>query len=357
MDVKVKKLLLISSCILLYALQLSAQVGGSSTYTFLKLTNSARVAALGGQNISINDADLNFIFHNPAMLNSEMSKNLVLNYVKYFADINYGYAAFAKDFGKSGTFASGLHYINYGKFIEADETGKITGEFKAFELALNLFWARPVFDSLITVGVNLKPIYSQLEEYKSFGLALDLGANYISNNNLFSVSVVFKNVGSQIKPYYTGHYEPLPFDIQLGLTQKLEHAPFRFSMLLHHLYKWDLTYDKNSNLAYTSETDKEFNNEEYKFNIFDNVLRHSIFCLEFIPSKNFIVMAGYNHQRRKEMMVSTRPFLVGFSWGIYIKISKVRLSYGQAIYHLAGASNHFSLNLNLGDFYRKDVAQ
>ncbi len=349
---KVKRLLLIS-CLLLASSQLYAQVGGNSTYTFLKLTNSARIAALGGQNISINDNDLNFVYHNPAMLNAGMTKHLVLNYVNYFAGINYGYTAYAKDYAKTGTFAAGLHYINYGKFIEADETGQITGEFKAFELALNVFWARPVFDSLITIGVNLKPVYSQLESYKSFGLAFDAGMNYVSRDNLFSASFVFKNVGTQLKPYYAGNYEPLPFDMQIGLTQKLEHAPFRFSMLLHHLYKWDLTYDKNSNLAYSSETESEFNEEKYEFNIFDNFLRHSIFSLEFIPSKNFIVMAGYNHQRRKEMMVPTRPFLVGFSWGIYIKISKLRLSYGQAIYHLAGASNHFSLNLNLGDFYKK----
>ncbi len=352
MVVKVKRTLLFSLAII-FCFRLSAQVGGNSTYAFLKLTNSARLAALGGQNISINEGDLNFIFHNPALLNSDMSKHLVLNYVNYFAGINYGYAAYAKDFGNTGTFASGIHYINYGKFIKADETGKITGEFKAFELALNVFWARPILDSMFTIGINIKPIYSQMESYKSFGLAFDAGMNYASDSKLFSASLVFKNVGSQIKPYYPGHYEPLPFDLQVGLSQKLEHAPFRFSVLLHHLHKWDLTYDRNSNLAYTTANENDLGNDEYEFNIFDNFFRHSIFSLEFIPTRNFIVMAGYNHQRRKEMMVPTRPFLVGFSWGIYLRISKLRLSYGQAIYHLAGASNHFSLNLNLGDFYKQ----
>jgi hypothetical protein len=45
---------------------------------------------------------------------------------------------------------------------------------------------------------------------------------------------------------------------------------------------------------------------------------------------------------------------VGFHGVFTLKYLKVRLSYGQAIYHLAGASNHFSLNLNLGDFYKKE---
>ena len=45
-----------------------AQKGGESTYSFLGLTNSARVAALGGEVISLLDDDINLVFHNPALL-------------------------------------------------------------------------------------------------------------------------------------------------------------------------------------------------------------------------------------------------------------------------------------------------
>ncbi len=334
-----------------------AQVGGNSTYAFLNLTNSARVAALGGNNISINDNDLNFVYHNPALLNAEMSKNMVLNYVNYFAGINYGYVAYADNFNKIGTLASGLHYINYGEFIKANQKGEITGSFTAFELALNMFWAKPLFDSLITVGVNLKPIYSQLETYKSFGLAADFGANYQTSNHLTSISLTIKNLGSQIKPYYYKHYEPLPFDVQLGASQKLEHAPFRISLLLHHLHKWDLTHNKNSNLAYSTAPNDDMEEDSYKynFNILDNMFMHSIVSAEFMPSNNFMIMLAYNHQRRKEMAVETRPFLVGFSAGVYVKISKIRISYGHAIYHLAGSSSHFSINVNFADFYKRKI--
>jgi hypothetical protein len=332
---------------------LYSQVGGNSTYTFLKLTNSARVAAVGGDNISINDRDLNFVFHNPALLDSSMSQNLVLNYVNYFAGINYAYTAYARKIRNYGTFAAGLHYINYGKFVQADPGGKITGNFRAFEMAFNIYWSRPIIDSMLHVGINLKPIYSQLEIYSSFGMAFDAGANYQSADKLFSASLVLKNIGTQFKPYVPGNFEPLPFDIQLGFTQKLEHAPFRISVTLHHLNIWDMTYDKNANPAFTYVNNSQFNMDTYQFNFFDNILRHAIFAMEFIPSKNFLVMAAYNHQRRKEMLVSARPALVGFSWGFYLKVSKLRLSYGQSIYHLAGASGHFSINLNLADFYTK----
>jgi len=45
-----------------------AQKGGESTYSFLGLANAARVAALGGEVVSIRDGDINMVFHNPALL-------------------------------------------------------------------------------------------------------------------------------------------------------------------------------------------------------------------------------------------------------------------------------------------------
>ena len=317
-QMNLKKIILIYIIFTIYY-PIFGQIGGSATYDFLNLTNSARVAALGGENISLQDSDLNFVYHNPALLNSAMSENLIINYVNYFADINYGYVAYAYNFEKAGTFAAGLHYLNYGKFTKADETGVITGEFKAYELALNIFHSRKVFDSLFVLGLNLKPIYSKLENYTSFGLALDLGLSYTNTDKLFSAGIVLKNIGHQIKPYVEKNYEPLPFDIQIGISQKLAHAPFRFSFLLHHLHKWDLTYNLNANQAFSTAPNTII---EQKTNFFDKSLRHAIFGVEFIPSKNFIVMLGYNHQKRKEMLLETKPFLVGFSWGLQIKIKK-----------------------------------
>lgn len=331
---------------------LMGQIGGTSTFAFLELTNSARVAALGGKNISIPDEDLNFVYDNPAMLDTNMNKQLVINYINYFAGINYGYVSYAKNFTKSGMFATGLNYINYGKFVKADETGKITGEFSAFELALNVYWSKVLIDSVLSVGFNLKPVYSQMETYNSFGMALDGGLSYFGENG-FCAALVVRNLGTQIKPYTPGNYEKIPLNIQLGLTQKLAHAPFRFSVLYQYLNKWDLRYDKNNNLAYSSVKQTSSLLDEKPISLVDNFFRHFIFSTEFLPAKSFNVLLGYNHQRRMEMKVPARPFLVGFSWGFYIRISKLKLSYGQAFYHIAGASNHFSINMNMGDFYRK----
>ena len=58
------------------------QIGGESTYQFLEITNSARIAALGGTQIAINDsADLNLPFHNPAVLHKNMNNRVLVNYI------------------------------------------------------------------------------------------------------------------------------------------------------------------------------------------------------------------------------------------------------------------------------------
>jgi hypothetical protein len=93
---------------------------------------------------------------------------------------------------------------------------------------------------------------------------------------------------------------------------------------------------------------------ERKFDeITDQVMRHLIVGVEIFPSKNFHIRAGYNYQRRQELKVSSLGGAAGFSLGFGLKISKFRLDYGRAIYHQAGASNHFSFATNLSEFNRR----
>ena len=330
-----------------------AQIGGAGVYDFMNLTNSARVASLGGKNISIYDDDLNFAHHNPALLNPTMNERLILNYINYFAGINFGYAGYALDKGEYGTFSLGIHYINYGKFIAADERGVITGEFSASDYAFNLIWSKEFYKNL-RAGINLKPIYSHLESYNSFGIAADLGVTYLKPEKEFAVSLTLKNIGTQIKPYYKGHYEPLPFDIQLGISKKLAHAPFRINVTTHHLHKWNLRYEvpqETTQISFAEEADTTKGNHLYNF--LDNSLRHFVFGIEFLPLKSFYASFGYNHQKRQEMKIIDKGGFVGFSWGFGVMLKKFGISYGRSSYHLAGGSNHFSIYIDLSKIGKK----
>lgn len=326
--------------------RLLSQTGGDNVYEFLNLTHSGLVASLGGSNVSLRTTDLNIAYHNPSLLSAEMDKNLTISYVNYFAGINYGMSMYARSFQQAGNFAAGITYLNYGSFSESDESGNISGSFNAAEYAMSLIWSRSV-DSVFSFGVNLKPVLSQLERYTSFGMAIDAGASYQSRNKLFSAGFVLKNIGLQITTYTGETREKLPFEIQAGVSQRLAHAPFRFSLTLRHLEKFDLThtYDETSDPSGTTASSASGFGE--------NMLRHMVFGAEVIPHKNFYFSAGYNYQRRREMQIESRASTVGFSWGFGINTSYLSLGFGRASYHLAAASNHINLIIRPDMLYRK----
>ena len=339
-----KKKVLSFICLILIASSSFSQTGGDNIYEFLNLTHSGLVSSLGGTNVSLTGNNLNLVYHNPALLNSGMNNNLALNYVNYFAGINYGLAMYSKSYPGTGNFAAGLTYLNYGSFTETDVTGIITGNFSAAEYALSLIYSREL-DSLFSVGITLKPVLSQLERYSSFGFAFDIGGTWHNRCNLLSVGLVFKNIGYQITTYAGESHEKLPFEIQAGISQRLAHAPFRFSLTLRHLEKFDLTYQYN--IPVTSE------NSKVSSGFMENSLRHAIFGIELIPHKNFYVSAGYNYQRRRELEIESKVSTVGFSWGFGINTSVLNIEFGRATYHLAGSSTNVSLILKPDLFYTR----
>ena len=321
---------------------LFSQIGGEGVYRFLDLTNSAKVAALGGTQIAFTDNDLDLTFYNPSLLSDSMRNQLSINYVSYIAGIGVGYAAFAPNLRGPNAFAVGIHYVNYGTFDGASENGQLTGSFGAAEYALNLFYSRIITPQL-RGGINLKPIFSSFESYNSFGLAADLGITYTAKDGLSATSLVLKNLGSQITTYYeNGDRENLPWDLQLGFSKKLAHAPLRLFVTANHLNKW--------NLSYLRRPGDESQAIEPSEGFTSLLMRHFIFGAEILPEQHVTLRFGYNYQRQKELSVADRPGLVGFSAGVGVKIAKVSINYGIASYHLAATVHYFSLAANLSQF-------
>jgi len=323
----------------------AAQIGGESTYQFLALTNSARIAALGGNQVAITDStDLNLPYHNPALLHKEMNNRVLVNYVNYLADINYGYASYSRSYEGIGNFAVGMHYINYGKFREATEQGELTGlNFTAAEYALNFIYSNNY--KRLRYGANLKPILSAFESYRSIGIATDLGISFGSKDSLTNVALVAGNIGTQITTYYNeGDREKIPFNLQVGISRKLKHAPLLFSLTLQNLSNWKLASPgqetRNTDITGYFERDENFGKQ---------IMRHTVFGVEILPSNNFVIRAGYNYQRRQELKFDDKASTVGFSAGFGIKVKRFRLDYGISRFHLAGSSNLFSLGLNLNE--------
>ncbi len=343
---------LIFSCLILISHIVSAQEQSGRAYEFLNLSSTARITAAGGYAVPGLDGDLGMALFYPSLNSQKMASQLSLNFVDYFGDISYGTAAMNKSFEKAGNFALSVQYINYGIFTEADNLGNQLGEFTAGEYAISLGWGRNLTNR-ISIGSNLKTIFSNFEQYSSFGLAADVSVSYLDPERMIGTSLVIRNIGRQITKYNDGGQETLPFDIVFGVSKKLINAPLRFSMVAHNLHRFDLTYDDfiTQETTFISNENQTISSRERFGEISDKILRHTVFGVEFTPTPNFTAGIGYNYRRRQEMKVDSRISTVGLSWGIGIKISHFRFHYGRANYHLAGAPNHFSVSTNLESLF------
>jgi hypothetical protein len=330
-----------------------AQIGGRHVFNFLNLTPAARVASLGGANVSTRDYDANFAYLNPALTNDSMSKQISFSIVNYLADITYGYTSYAHSIKNVADFHAGIQYVSYGKMIEADEYGNQLGEFGATDIAIVVGAARKF--NMFRGGVNLKFINSSISGYQSnSALAMDLGGLYESDNGLFSAGMVFKNIGFNLGKFNVaeGENTPLPFESQIGVSARLRHLPLRFSLTATNLQNPNLIYqDPNPEPQF----DLSGNPIVPKKQTGDKIFRHFVFGGEFLLSKGLNLRMGYNHLIRQELRNVNRGGLSGFSFGAGVRVAKFRLDYGLCSFHAVGTTHNFSISTNIGGFKKKSL--
>ena len=328
--------------LLITALSFS-QIGGKGTYQFLNLVNSPRQAALGGKVLTNYDYDPTQALYNPATINPMMDNQLSLNYVNYFADVNYGTASYAYLYDRrTQVIHAGVTYINYGKFEGYDEQGESTGDFGGGEVALSVGYARNIPWTDFHVGVNVKLISSKLEEYTSLGGALDIGLIYVYEPWDLHIAAVARNLGTQFTPYHET-YEKLPFEVDFGISQSLMNVPLRWHLTLENLQTWNIAF---SNPA-REETDLEGNVQKENINFIDNIFRRMIVGVELFPESGFNLRFGYNIRRAEELRIIEQRAFAGLSAGISIKLRKLRLSYSYSRYSTAASASFFGLNIDL----------
>ena len=301
----------------------------SGVFDFLRRPVSSRVNALGGENVSVIERDLSLVFHNPAFLGSEMNMDVNIGYVNYLADINAGSVAFARELGERSAWGIGVNYVDYGRIEETTIENIVLGEISAKDMCFNGFFSRDLSDRW-RGGVTAKVIYSAFESYSSVGLGVDLGLSYYNSDKDFSFGLVGKNLGRQVKAY-NEDIESLPWDIQMGVTQKLAHAPIRVSVTAMNLAQWK--YDPVAQGV----------SEEDSF--FTTLFKHLTFGAEFLLSDNFWLGAGYNHKLGTDMSLEVGNKMGGFSGGGGLRVKAFDIGFSVSKYHLAATS--FQLNVTM----------
>ena len=340
---KFKILVLLLFFSLLNFAPIFAQIAGESTYQFLNIPSSPRQLALGGKNITIQDDDVTSGLFNPSSVTQDMDNMLSLNYFSYFSDISFGSIAYAYRFDNRGnTLHFGFSYINYGDFIGYDEFGNYTSNFSGNESALSVGYATKLKNIPVTFGTNLKFITSIFEQYNSYGLAADIGFFYFDDTNDIKASLVFRNLGFQLKPYNEIH-ESLPFEINLGVSQKLENAPITWHITLENIQKWPIGLSNPSRII----TDLDGNISEEKVSFFNEILRHTIVGVELFPDSFFKMQLGFSFRRSEELRILEQRNFSGISFGFGMKFNKLRFNYCHSKYSSASNVNFIGMQIDL----------
>lgn len=333
------------------AWQLSAQYGGTGVFSVLKMPANARTNAWGGYAPAWRKADAGFMLNNPALLGPCAHNTAALNFNTQFPGVWSGNGAYAMQYKNLGCFGLAFSFIDYGTMDAYDAGGNAEGTVSANESVVALGWSKPLNEQ-VSYGVNVKVAYSILATYVANGFALDLGAVYTTKDSVLSAALVFRNAGFMVQHYRDAGREKLPFQAEIGVNFKPRHMPFRFNIVAHDLQKPDLTYNQYLQNSNTIDLSGEPVPQK-KAGIPEKIARHLTIGTELVLGKNFGILAGYNHQRKKEMSPVDERTVAGFSWGLHLKISRFHMTYSSAAYFPGFNTNLFTFSARLSDFRKK----
>ena len=185
---------------------------------------------------------------------------------------------------------------------------------------------------------------SALAGYNASALLLDLGGIFRHPEEDLTFGLTFRNIGVLLSDFSETSESELPFDVQLGMTYKPRHMPFRFSLTGYNL---GLAGESSFNPTGTGE------GEPQEATGFDKVMRHIALGMEILVHRNFNLRAGYNHLIRKELRLAETSGGAGLSFGFLLRIKKFELSYSRSIYHTGGGYDYFTLVSDLNSFITK----
>ena len=292
-----------------------------------------------------NDAGL--AFNNPALLAPGMHTQLSTVFNAMYADVHAYTLSLAYHHQQTRTtFLWGLNYLDYGNIPQTDAAGNLSGNFRPTDWVMQVSASRTYLQRW-TYGTTLKFISSNYGQYRSNGIAVDVGILYHDTANSLSVSVLAKNMGTQLKKYQGTAADDLPFDLQAGISKKLSEAPLAFSFTAHHLHRFDTRYNDE---AFNSENGFE-NGGTGRFTI-DKLFRHFVFATTVYLGNMVEIDIGYNYLRRKELNIGNGGNgLTGFSMGGALLLSKLQVRYARSHYQDNTAYNQFGLNLVLNKYF------
>ena len=317
-------------------------------WEFLSASTSAYTGSIGVENVSSHNREIDMALRNPALMTEETHNTASLSYQNYLAGSSWATAAYSRAIDDKNSWGAAIVFAPYGKMTETDIYGNEIDEFSATDFMAEGLYSRLLAENF-RVGLGFKLIFSSIAEEKSFGFGFDVGANYFNKDKDISLGFAVRNIGAQLATYTDtpDSRDRLPWNMQLGFTKGLEHAPFKFSVTYTDINRWDLSYTKYNEVDKNTLDGEDLDaTQEIKWG--DMLMRHFVFSVEFVPRDEFSLVVGYNCRRGREYQLADSRSGAGFSFGLNLNIKNVYVGAAYSIYGKAanvfGATVGYKIN-------------
>ena len=218
---------------------------GTTGAQFLRLGAGARPVAMGGAYTAIAD-DVNGPQYNAAGIAWAKHKEAIASYIDYLEGISYSYIGYIHPLQHGSTLGLAVAYLNSGSIDQTNLAGNTIGTFSSTQSLAMLTYAKTI-GSKMSWGTNLKVFQQKIEEEKSNGYALDIGAIYKVWPR-FTLGFNVQNLGPGVK--FVQEKDPLPLTIKAGAAYIFVEDTLTLSTDAKYQPKEDSKVSENVGLEY-----------------------------------------------------------------------------------------------------------
>ncbi len=281
---------------------------GTTGFEFLRITPTAREAALAGSALARPVGALAF-YYNPAGINPVNSAQFT--YINHIAGTHLGSVAYTQPLDAQKTIGAGVYYFNSGTMKRTNEIGEELGTFGVSFASINLAGNINLLPGF-ALGLGISGLYGTMDTFFSLGLAGNLGILYQPPVTGLNLAFAVNNLGVQLKPYGTAR-DPLPLEFNLGAS-------------------WEPIPEINLNLTLNQPIDNRFN---FRLGI------------EGWVNQFLALRLGYNSLGTDLMGGEGSDALAGFATGIGVRYDRFYLDYSFTPMVILGTSHRISLGITL----------
>lgn len=307
------------------------QFGGKQAFDFLELPKNAHLAAIGGFSNATTSSEASAFLANPAALETIEAQGLSFGHQFYYADVGHSVFAASIPIKGLGNFGLGFESMSYGEIEGFDAVGNATGTYSAADNAFTIGKSHCV--GAFSMGVNLKMVFSAIEDYRASALLFDIGGIF-KPSPATAIGVKVEHLGTFLSSYTITDNADLPFDISISSSIKPEHMPVRFHLTADNIVAPESNYDEEDRSS--------------------SVLDHFRFGTEFLLGKKVELRAGYSFGTRRELRLEQRSGGAGLGFGFLIKLKKADFSFSRSYYHVSGGTTFITLNTNI-NYFKKGI--